>query len=300
MDAMRAERQVDVVADDLFFPEGPRWHDGRLWFSDFYDHRVQTLAPDGTRTVVCEVPAQPSGLGFTPDGELLISSMRDRRLLRLHDGELVEVADLGAHTGGDVNDLFVDPEGRAYVGNFGFEPGPEDVRPTALLRVDPDGAVTVAAEDVIFPNGTVRTGDGTLLVAETFAYRISAFDVAADGGLSNRRTWAHFGAEPARDWAQIMATEALAPDGMCLDAEGAAWVADATGRGAHRVREGGDILESVDLGDDLTAFAVALGGEDGRTLYLCAGPPLGRIDPAGGRHGSIRATRVDVPGAAWR
>ena len=299
MDAMRAERQVDVVADELFFPEGPRWHDGRLWFSDFYDRRVHTVAPDGTRAVVCEVPGQPSGLGFTPGGELLICSMKDQRLLCLREHELVEVVDLSAWMGGDANDLFVDPAGRAYVGNYGFDPLTDDVRPTALLRIDPNGSVTVAAEDLVFPNGMVLTQDGTLLIAETFAYRISAFDVAPDGGLSNRRIWVRFGAEPARDFPQILANDAIAPDGMCLDAEDAVWVADACGRGAHRLREG-EVVESVDLGDGQTAFAVALGGDDGRTLFLCAGPSIGAADPTSGRYGSVLATRVEVPGAAWR
>ena len=254
--------------------------------------------PDGTRTVVCEVPGQPSGLGFTPDGDLLVVSMLDRRLLRLRGGELTEVADLSELAPHHCNDMCVDADGRAYVGNFGADLATDGVRPTPLLRVDPDGSVTVAAEDLVFPNGIVATPDGTLLVAETFAYRVSAFDIGPEGTLTGRREWAHFGSPQAPDYAAAVAARSVSPDGVCLDAEGALWVADATGAGAHRVREGGEVLESVSTGD-VTAFAVALGGEDGRTLYLCAGPPLGRVDPSADRYGSILTTRVDVPGAAW-
>jgi sugar lactone lactonase YvrE len=293
--ATRAERQVDVVVDGLFFPEAPRWRDGHLFVSDFYDHLVLAIEPDGTSTVVCEVPGQPSGLGFAPNGDLLVVSMTDRRLLRVRGGELVVVADLGGHAPADCNDMYVDGHGRAYIGNFGSDLAVEPVRATSLLRVDPDGSVSVAAEDVVFPNGVIATPAGTMLLAETFAYRVSEFDVGPDGTLANRRTWASFGNGPARDMDEILAASAIAPDGICLDVEGALWVADATGDGASRVLPGGEVVDRVVL-DGLTAFAVALGGEDGRTLYLCAGPPLGQVDPAAGRRGSVLATRVEVPG----
>jgi sugar lactone lactonase YvrE len=297
MTADTGHRSIDLLADGLHFPEGPRWHDGRLYVSDFYDRVVLAYRPDGSRTVVCEVPGQPSGLGFTPAGDLLISSMLDHKLLRYRQGEVSEVADLGALVGGSCNDLYVDAAGRAYVGNFGSDME-TSIDPTVLVRVDPDGSVAVAARDLVFPNGTVTTADGTLLISETFAYRISAFDVDASGNLANRRVWASFGGEPAADLPTALATEAIAPDGVCLDAEGALWVGDAQGTGAVRVREGGEIVDRVEL-DGLTAFAVALGGEDGRTLYLAAGPPLGEIDPAAERRGSLLSVRVDVPGAAW-
>ncbi len=292
------DRQVERLAEGLYFPEGARWHDGRLYVSDFYDRLVLAFDPDGTRTVLCEVPGQPSGLGFTPDGDLLVVSMLDRRLLRLRDGELTEVADLSKLAPYHCNDMYVDAEGRAYVGNFGADLAIDGVQPGPLLRVDPDGTVAVAAEDLVFPNGIVATADGTLLVAETFAYRVSAYDLGPDGTLTGRRVWASFDSPPAHDFATAVAATSVSPDGICLDAEGALWVADATGAGAHRVREGGEVLESVSTGD-VTAFAVALGGEDGRTLYMCAGPALGRVDPAADRYGSILTTRVDVPGAAW-
>lgn len=298
MGSNTSDRTVELLADGLHFPEGPRWHDGRLYVSDFFDRAVYAYAPDGSRTVVCEVPEQPSGLGFLPDGDLLVVSMGDCRVLRLHDGELREHADLSAYAGGHCNDMLVDAQGRAWVGNFGSEVTSEPIVPTRLVRVDPDGSATPVGEEIVFPNGTVITADGTLLVAESFAFRISAFDVEADGSLTNRRLWADFGPGPAHDVPQVLATDALVPDGMCLDAEGALWVADAGGRGAVRVTEGGEILETVAMGE-LTAFAVALGGEDGRTLFLCAGPPLGQIDPSAERRGALMTCRVDVPGAAW-
>jgi sugar lactone lactonase YvrE len=214
----------------------------------------------------------------------------------LREGTLGEVADLSAYAPADCNDMYVDATGRAYIGNFGSDLATDPVRATPLVRVDPDGTVTVSADHLVFPNGTVGTPQGTLLIAETFAYRVSEFDVGADGRLKNRRVWASFRDAPAHDMDEILATDDLAPDGICLDAEGALWVADATGAGAHRVLAGGEIVESIEL-DGLTAFALALGGEDGHTLYLCAGPPLGRVDPKSGRYGSVLSTRVRVPAA---
>lgn len=289
---------VELIADGLHFPEGPCWRDGKLYVSDFYDRVVATYDERGTRTVLCEVPNQPSGLGFTSAGDLLIVSMLDRRLLRLRDGKLSEVADLSALAPGPCNDMLVDDAGRAWIGNFG-EDLESGVRETVLLRVDPDGSVTVAADGLVFPNGTAITPDGTMIIAESFAFRISAFDVGADGTLSNRRTWAEFGAPAAADVPAVLATDALTPDGTCLDAEGALWVADAQGTGAVRMREGGEITDRVEL-DGLTAFACVLGGGDGRTLFLAAGPPLGVIEPSEVRRGALFATRVEVPGGVPR
>jgi sugar lactone lactonase YvrE len=248
-------------------------------------------------TTVCEVPGQPSGLGFAPDGALLVVSMLDQRLLRLNNNKLVEVAALAGLVGGPANDMVIDAVGRAYIGNFG--PGAELGRfePTNILRVDPSGDVGVAADNLLFPNGSVLSPDGrTLHVAETFASRISAFNVAPDGTLSGRRTWAQFPAATTSDLESIIAAGVTTPDGMCLDAEGALWIGNATGSGALRVQAGGHIVERVETGD-VTVFAVALGGEDRRTLYMCAGPALGRADPAKSRAGTILSCRVTVPGA---
>ena len=191
------EYQGSVLRAGLYFGECPRWHDGRLWYSDFFDHAVHVLAPGGPDERVVEVAGQPAGLGWMPDGSLLIVSMLDRRVLRLGlDGSLSEHADLAQCATFHCNDMVVDAAGRAYVGNCGFDiyalltGRPVEPRPTVLLRIDPDGQVSVAAEDLEFPNGTVITPDGaTLIVAEPIGQRLTAFDISADRGLSNRRVW---------------------------------------------------------------------------------------------------------------
>lgn len=292
------DRKVEVLAEGLAFLEGPRWHDGHLYVSDFFLRRVFALYDDRL-SEVCEVPAQPSGLGWDADGNLVVVSMSDRRLLRLVDGRLVEWVDLAALAPGPLNDMVIDPHGRAYVGNLGSDMGAgEPLRPTRLIRVDPHGTATRVGEELVFPNGMAITPDGrTLIVAESFACRMTAFDVEPDGELSNRRDWARFGPEPgAVSVGSAMACGAPVPDGIALDAEGAVWVADAGGSGVHRVREGGDIVDFVSTGE-LATFAVALGGEDRRTLYICAGPPHGRIDPATEHRACLLCCRVDVPGA---
>jgi sugar lactone lactonase YvrE len=277
---------MDVIVDGLTFPEAPRWHDGRLWFSDFYSHRVLAVDLSGYVDTVVEVPQRPSGLGWTPDGGLLVVSMLDRSLLRVDDGKTRVVADLSALATGPCNDMVVDGKGRAYVGNFGFDRHKgEAARTTCIARVDPDGHVSRAADDLSFPNGTVITPDGTtLIVAETLAHRLTAFDVAADGALSKRRLFAQLGEE-------------CFPDGICLDADGAVWVADARRPRVLRVLDGGGIERTVATGDRF-AFACMLGGDDRQTLYVCtntgSGPAM-----AEKRDGRIEAVKVDVPGAGW-
>lgn len=283
---------LEVVLEDCTFLECPRWHDGRMFVSDFYTGRVLAFAPGGAAETVAEVPNQPSGLGWLPDGRLLVVSMKDRRLLRQEpSGELVEHADLSGLAAWHLNDMVVDAHGRAYVGNFGYDlMAGGAMQPAAVLRVDPDGSASVAAQGLQFPNGSVLTSDGaTLVVAESFGGRLSAFDVAADGSLSGRRDWAAFGAD-ADDPA------AVTPDGICLDAEGAIWVADAGHHRAIRVREGGEILAEVHAGD-LDVFACMLGGEDGRTLYLCAAPSYLESERRTTRDGVLLAVPVDVPHA---
>ena len=275
---------MQIVVDGLTFPEGPRWHDGALWFSDFYTHRVLRVGAEGRAEVVAHVPGRPSGLGWAKDGALLVVSMMDRSLLRLDGSRLETVADLSAVATGPCNDMVVDDAGRAYIGNFGSDRHRgEPLRPACIARVDPDGSVTRAAEDLIFPNGTVITPDGrTLVVAETFANRLTAFDVAADGALSNRRVFAELGT--------------CFPDGICLDAEGAVWVADSRHPRVLRVLEGGRVERTVELGAGRSAFACMLGGDDRRTLFVCtntgSGPTV--ADKTDGR---VESVRVDVPGA---
>lgn len=292
-------REFRTVIEGMSYTECPRWHRGRLWFSDFYLHGVFSAAEDGTgRRTEAEVPGQPSGLGWLPDGRLLVVSQHDRRILRQEpDGTLVTHADLHELAPGHLNDMVVDPVGRAYVGNFGFDlMAGAPIESTNLIRVDPDGTVTVAATDLWFPNGSVVTADGTLLVNETFGNRVAAFDIAADGTLVNRRAWASFGPLP-REAAldKAMAEIVVAPDGCALDAEGCLWVADAVGGRAIRVREGGEILDEVSPGAGV--YACGLGGPDGRTLYLCVAPDFLEDNRKPAREARILATRVDTPAA---
>jgi sugar lactone lactonase YvrE len=293
------DRKLTPVTDGYTFLEAPRWHDGRLWLSDFYTHQVIAVNPAGKVEEIATVPQQPSGLGWLPDGTLLVVSMRDRKLLRLAHGELVEHADLSPLTGGHVNDMVVDGQGRAYVGNFGFDlMGGAPFRATTVVRVDPDGTTSVAADGLMFPNGSVITPDGsTLIVDETFGNRISAFDIAPDGSLGPRRDWANFGALPGTDNVQeLIAAAAIGPDGNCLDADGAVWVADAIHHRVVRVAEGGAILEEISTGDE-GVYACMLGGEDGRTLYLCVAPNFDETERSSTRLGRLVATTVDVPHA---
>jgi sugar lactone lactonase YvrE len=280
------EYQASVVRGGLYFGECPRWHDGRLWYSDFFDHAVHALAPGGADERVVEVAGQPAGLGWMPDGSLLIVSMTDRRVLRLGpDGSLGEHADLAQWVPLHCNDMIVDAAGRAYVGNFGFDiyaflaRKPVEVRPTVLIRVDPDGQVSVAAEDLEFPNGTVITPDGgTLIVAESMGRRLTAFDVSADGGLSNRRVWADL--RPHR----------IGPDGICLDESGAVWVAG--GPTAIRVAEGGELLDTVTFSQ--TGIACMLGGPDGRELFAMTAPTVIPEEASESARGRIESARVGV------
>lgn len=274
----------------LRFGEGPRWHDGRLWFSDFYQHAVFAVSEDGKLERIIEVPQQPSGLGWLPDGRLLVVSMLDRKLLRREpDGAPVPHADLWKLAPFHCNDMVVDRAGRAYVGNFGFDlqawrdgRGPEP-SPTVLIRVDPDGVASIAARDLLFPNGTVITPDGrTLIVGETFANRLTAFDVASDGSLSNRRVWADLDSIGVR------------PDGICLDAEGAIWVSNPAAPEVVRVAEGGKLLERITTTQP--TFACMLGGRDRRTLFVMTAPDSGRSRTEESK-GAIEVASVDVPGA---
>ncbi len=274
-----------TLVDGLRFPEGPRWREGRLWFSDIHDERVRSVDLDGHVETIVEVPGQPSGLGWLPDGRMLVVSMVDQRLLRLENGKLVEVADLSAHATFHCNDMLVDAQGRAYVGNFGwdiFAEGGGTPRDADLLLVEPDGRVRIAADGLTFPNGTVLTPDGrTLIIGETYAARLTAFDVADDGSLSNRRVWAQL--------------DGAVPDGICLDAEGAVWVASPISGAALRIREGGEVAARVAV--EHQTFACMLGGPERKHLFLCtardADPTVCRAE----RSGRIEVVEVEVPGA---
>ena len=275
------------VVDGLRFPEGPRWHDGRLWFSDMHGLEVRSLDPEsGEQRVELEVPGQPSGLGWRPDGTLLVVSMTDRRLLAVHDGRAEEVADLSAVAPHHCNDMVVDGRGGAYVGNFGFDLHDPDAdqRTTTLVYVTPDGDARVVADELFFPNGCVITPDGgTLIVGESFSGWLTAFSIADDGSLHDRREWAR--------------VRGAVPDGICLDAEGAVWMASPISHQVLRVAEGGEVLDEVRTSDERQPFACMLGGEDRRTLFVCTAftsePQAARAQ----RAGRIEAIEVTVPGA---
>ncbi|MCY4036078.1 MAG: SMP-30/gluconolactonase/LRE family protein [bacterium] len=269
--------------DGIDFGEGPRWHDGRLWYSDFFQHTVNAAAPDGSVEAIVEVPGQPSGLGWMPDGDLLVVSMRDRRVMRYNGSALVEHADLSGIATSHCNDMILDAEGRAYVGNFGFDlHAGEDFASATLALVQPDGAAEAAAGDLAFPNGAVITPDGAAyIVGESFASQFTAFDFGPDGRLENRRLWA--------------AVPGTIPDGCCYDAEGGIWYADAAGRAALRVVEGGEITHRVET--ELNCFAVMLGGEDRRRLFLVTAPGSHPDEVQGLGQGRIESVPVEIPGA---
>ncbi len=278
-------RTVEVFHEGLDFGEGPRWHDGRLWVSDFYAHRVSSFDPGGEGRVEVELDDQPSGLGWLPSGELLVVAMTSRQMRRVGaDGTVGLHADLSAVATGPCNDMVVDGHGNAYVGNFGFdgERG-EKIRAADLALVRPDGSIEVAAADLRFPNGSVITPDGsTLIVGESMGRRYTAFTIGDDATLSDRRVWAEL--------------PGMGPDGCALDADGAIWMADAFGSGCLRVAEGGEVLEQIVASQPI--FACALGGADRRTLYLITAPAFGEAQ-AGQGNGRIEAVHVDVPGAGW-
>jgi sugar lactone lactonase YvrE len=279
-------RELTTIHTGIDFGEGPRWHDGRLWFSDFYRHGVFTLEADGTETRVVTVDQQPSGLGWMPDGTLLISSMLDQKVLALGvDGELRDHADLSGIAVGKVNDMVVAADGTAYVGSFGFDlDGGGEFATAKLARVTPSGEVYEAAADLMFPNGSVITpDDATLIVGETFGGRYTAWDIESDGSLVNRRIWAKL--------------DGHAPDGCCLDADGAIWMADVINGRFCRVHEGGEISATIAV--DGAAVACALGGDDGRTLFLLVSPGTQPSDVDGLGRSVILSTRVDA-GAAGR
>src|SRR5436190_6425663 len=296
-----AARGIDKLLDGGSFFEGPRWHDGRWWVSDFYRHIVQTVDPQGSAEEVMTVESQPSGLGWMPDGSLLVVSMRDHRVLRRGaDGAVSVHADVSEHCGGHLNDMVVDPQGRAYVGNFGFDlMGGGDPAPANLIRIDPDGTATVAAEEMMFPNGSVITSDGqSLIVGETAAGRYTAFTIEPDGSLTGRRPWAQVGlAPPLGPLAEMLAVLEFEPDGCALDAEGQIWAADAAGGGCRRVAEGGTVTDEVRLPDGFAAFACMLGGQDGRALLICAAPDFLEHNRAGATDAVLFTTAVEVPHA---
>lgn len=266
------------------FGEGPRWHDGALWYSDFFQRAVWRVTLDGERTAAhAGLDDQPSGLGWLPDGKLLVVSMRDRKLFREEGGALVVHADLSEVATGNANDMVVDDHGNAYVGNFGFDYDTDGRFHTAdLALVRPDGRVEVAATALRFPNGSVITPDGsTLIVGESFGGTYQAFAIHDDATLG-----------PARVWAEV---EGTAPDGCTLDAEGGIWFSDARTPQVVRVLEGGEVTHRIPT--PMPTYACTLGGDDGRTLFVLCARSTRAADVAGKGNGAIFTQDVDVPHA---
>jgi sugar lactone lactonase YvrE len=297
---MFAERALTTWVQGGNYFECPRWHEGRWWVSDFYRHAVFSYDGDGRERLELEVEAQPSGLGWLPEGDLVVVSMKDRRVLRRRsDGTVATHAQLSDLTTGHANDMIVDREGRAFVGNFGFDlMAGGTPAPASLVRVEPDGTATVAAEDLWFPNGMMITDDGALIVAETFAARFTAFDIQPDGSLANRRVWAQVQPSPEPgDIETMLSAVSFAPDGCALDAEGHVWAANALGAAVCRVAPGGRIVDEVAMPEGLGVFACGLGGEDGRTLIACAAPDFYEEARTAAREAVLLSTTVAVPRA---
>lgn len=265
------EFKTDLLLDGLKFPEGPRWHENKLWFSDMEGLKVMNVDINGSSEVILKMEYSPSGLGWLKNGKLLIVSMQNKKLMRMESDGLVEVADLSHLASYHCNDMVTDKNGNSYIGNFGFDISkqPVEIKPAELILVTPEGKSKIVAKDMMFPNGTVITPDGrTLIVGETYAQRLTAFTIKSNGNLSDRRVWAQLEAN-------------IFPDGICLDAEGAIWVASPSSSEVIRVFEGGEVTDRVKVSEQNSAYACMLGGNDRKTLFVCTSNPdhtKGRIE----------------------
>jgi len=282
-----------TVLDGLNFGEGPRWHENALYFSDMHAHRVVRMTADGVSETVVEIlDDEPSGLGWLPDGRLLVVAMETQTLRRMEpDGSVVVHADLSTLARGSLNDMIVAADGTAYVGDMGARIHDANIRRFAgqTLKVTPDGTVTCAADGLESPNGHILTDDGrTLIIGESGGARLTAFDVAEGGELSDRRVYAALVGE--RDDVPAV------PDGICLDEEGAVWYADPLNGCVSRVLPSGEVTDRVRF-DDVIAVACVLGGPDRRTLYMCVAADWKREVVTVSKTGRIDACEVDVPGA---
>ena len=288
--------RTKVVIDRLGFPEDPRWHAGSLWFSDMDDKAVMKVLPTGSLDKVTTVEGTPSGLGWAADGTLLVVSMSEQKLLEIHPARTSVRADLSRLASFHCNDMVIDDESRAYIGTFGFDfDGLAPFHPGQVLLVPPAGPPRIAADGLSFPNGLAMTPDKkTLVVAETLGERLTAFDILPDGNLVNQRTWAEL--------------PGTAPDGICLDDEGALWVASPISGAVFRVREGGEVLAKVQVASQ--PYACRLGGVDRLTLFVTTSYPLASLfrlkslptpshHDVGGRLGRIESVTVEVPGAGY-
>ncbi len=278
--------ELQTLITDLALGESPRWHGGRLWLSDWGANEILAVDPAGRREVIATIPSMPFCIDWLPDGRLLVVSGGDGRLLcREQDGSFVTYADLTNLSTYPWNEIVVDGRGNAYVNTIGFDFPEGEFAPGIIALVTPEGAVRQVADGVAFPNGMVVTPDNaTLILAESYGNRLTAFDIGADGSLANRRTWADL--------------DGGYPDGICLDTAGAIWYADVPNQRCVRVREGGEVLQTVDL--DRGCFACMLGCADNRTLFMVAaawGCAESMAD--GQRTGLVLSIEAPEPGAGW-
>ena len=274
----------------IVFTENPRWHGDKLWFVDIFQNRIKTVDLEGNLEITAELPFAPNGWGFKQDGSILISDALDRKIYHLQGGRLELAADISQLTVFGLSDGFVDAYDRLYIGDMGynlFDPAAKPVDTCVIVCVQPDGRAAIVADGLAYPNGMVATPDGkTLIVAESYGWRLTAFDISPDGSLSNQRVWARL-------------PEDVHPDGIALDAEGAVWLANPENSDGRptvlRVREGGEIVETVAL-DDSFAYAVMLGGPQRRHLFINASGHLDPEDLARNPSATLRVVEVTVPG----
>jgi len=285
---MKKIPEIQTLMTGIAFGESPRWHDDRLWFSDWGAQEVIAVDMQGKSEVIVRVqfPSYPMCIDFLPNGRLLVVSARARQLLRMEPGgSLMTYADLTGLSDHGFNDIVVDGRGNAYVNNVGFDfPGGDFALGTIAL-VTPDGSARQVAGGVAFPNGMAVTPDNsTLIVAESYGNKLTAFDIAADGSLSNQRVWADL--------------DGGVPDGICLDAENAVWYGDVPNKRCVRVREGGEVLQTIEL--DRGCFACALGGANKRTLFMIATEWHGTTSMEdGARTGQVLTVEAPAPGVGW-
>jgi len=277
------EHELTRFAENFLIPEGMRWRDGRLWLSDLMDGKVYCVEPDGTRRLLASFPAKVSGLGFLPDGSLIAASMEDRKVYRIVDGDLALYADLSNLATGNLNELFTDETGRTYVGNFGYDyMGGADPKTTHLHLIAPDGSISEGPGELIFPNGMVLIEGGrTLVVAETWNRRLTAFDRGHNGQLSNGRLYADLGERT--------------PDGLCADTEDGIWISSFETGEFVRLARDGEVTDVISLPGHI-AFSCLLGGDDGKTLFV--GAYDGTVEQIFGNEfrGFVATARVEVAG----
>jgi len=303
-------KELKKLTGGLYFGEGPRWHENKLWFSDFYSHKVMTLDENNSLETVCEVPSQPSGLGWLPNGDLLIVSMLDRKILRFSEGSISVHADLSEYVAHKCNDMVVGRDGTAYVGNFGMGDAGESLNSTHLMIVKSDGTVLKGPDNLLFPNGTVITEDGkNLIIAETLGAKLTSFDIEDNGELTNRKLWARtsplfslliikFLSSMGFDLSKVdfskYSKNLHVPDGICLDEKNGIWIASPTTKAVVRIEKGGNITDTINTPKG--AFACMLGGKERKTLYVIISNSSDPEEAQASPEGEIHSIEVEIPG----